>query len=146
MSNFINPHSYILAAYRIVEFNVTLLWQRQFATKDKFFYMFAFCFLTLCHIGSIPTKYFATVKIYVFDDPRIYNLYQLAYLRSLCVRNFSLTKIYFLTDLYLFFIFFNMINRTFSVKRILRLIFLLPGLHTPPCRFCLFHHRFSDRY
>ena len=95
MSNLINLHSYIIAAYRIVEFNITLLWQRQFATKDKFFYIFAFCFLTLCHIRSIPIKYFALVKIYVFDDSRIYDLYQLAYLQSLCVRNFSLTKIKF---------------------------------------------------
>ena len=147
MSNLINLHSYKIAAYRIVEFNITLLWQRHFATKSKFFYIFAFCILTLCHIRSIPIKYFATVKIYVFDDPRIYDLYQLAYLRSLCVRNFSLTKIYFLTDLYLFFIFFNMINRTFSVKRTLQLIFLLPGSYTPPCRF-LFNLSsvFSEKY
>ena len=95
MSNLINPHSYIIAAYRIVELKVNLLWQRQFATKDKFFYIFAFCILSLCHIGSIPIKCFATVKIYVFDDSRIYDLYQLAYLQSLCVRNFSLTKIKF---------------------------------------------------
>lgn len=60
--------------------------------QEKVLYIFAFCILTLCHIGSIPIKYFALVKIYVFDDSRIYDLYQLAYLRSLCVRNFSLIK------------------------------------------------------
>ena len=138
MSNLINSHSYIIAAYRIVEFNITLLWQRQFATKNKFFYIFAFCILTLCHIRPIPIKYFATVKIYIYDDPRIYDLYQLTYLRSLCVRNFFFNKNkILLTDLYLsFFAFLSMINHTFSVKRTLQLIFLLPGSYTPPCRFC----------
>lgn len=147
MSNLISPHSYLIAAYRIVEFNITLLWQRQFATKNKFFYIFAFCILSLCHIRSIPIKYFALVKIYVFDDSRIYGLYPPAFLRSLCVRNFSLTKKNsFDGSLSIFFSFLSMINHTFSAKRTLQLIFLLPGSYTPPCRFCLFPHRISERY
>lgn len=60
--------------------------------QEKVLYIFAFYILSLCHIRSMPIKYFATVKIYVFDNSRIYGLYPPAFLQSLCVRNFSLKK------------------------------------------------------